>query len=83
MKRDIIGDIFLGGVLLSLLFLFSFPVYFSYAGIDRTPDERLLHYGLDPDDHLGLLEKESMGDRWCCGIWDPGFRSQVVSADGG
>ena len=30
MKRDIIGDIFLGGVLLSLLFMFSFPVYFSF-----------------------------------------------------
>ena len=30
MKRDIIGDIFLGGVLLSLLFLFSFPAYFCY-----------------------------------------------------
>lgn len=31
MKRDIIGDIFLGGVLLSLLFLFSFPAYFCYT----------------------------------------------------
>lgn len=31
MKRDIIGDIFLGGVLLSLLFLFSFPAYFCYS----------------------------------------------------
>ena len=30
MKRDIIGDIFLGAVLLSLLFMFSFPVYFSF-----------------------------------------------------
>ncbi len=39
MKRDIIGDIFLGGVLLSLLFLFSFPVYFSYAGVHARPVE--------------------------------------------
>lgn len=31
MKRDIIGDIFLGGVFLSLLFLFSFPAYFRYT----------------------------------------------------
>ena len=31
MKRDIIGDIFLGGVFLSLLFLFSFPAYFRYS----------------------------------------------------
>jgi hypothetical protein len=31
MKRDIIGDIFLGGVLLSLLFLFSYPAYFCYT----------------------------------------------------
>ncbi|MBO4928744.1 MAG: hypothetical protein J5379_10940 [Clostridiales bacterium] len=31
MKRDIIGDIFLGGVLLSLLFLFSFPAYFCFS----------------------------------------------------
>lgn len=31
MKRDIIGDIFLGGVLLSLLFMFSFPAYFCYS----------------------------------------------------
>lgn len=36
MKRDIIGDIFLGGVLLSLLFVFSFPVLFAYnANIPR------------------------------------------------
>ena len=33
MKRDIIGDIFLGGVLLSLLFMFSFPVYFSFSQV--------------------------------------------------
>ncbi len=31
MKRDIIGDIFLGGVLVGLLFLFSFPAYFCYT----------------------------------------------------
>ena len=31
MKRDIIGDIFLGGVLLSLLFLFTFPAYFCFS----------------------------------------------------
>ena len=45
MKRDIIGDIFLGGVLLSLLFLFSFPVYFAYTGIQVRPielNERLM-----------------------------------------
>jgi len=39
MKRDIIGDIFLGGVLLSLFFLFSFPVYFSYTGVHVRPVE--------------------------------------------
>lgn len=39
MKRDIIGDIFLGGVLLSLLFLFTFPVYFSYNGVHVRPVE--------------------------------------------
>lgn len=36
MKRDIIVDIFLGGILLSLLFVFSFPVLFAYnANIPR------------------------------------------------
>ncbi|MBP5492563.1 MAG: hypothetical protein J6Y08_06945 [Clostridiales bacterium] len=39
MKRDIIGDIFLGGVLLCLLFLFSFPVYFSFGTINERPIE--------------------------------------------
>lgn len=43
MKRDIIGDIFLGGVLLSLLFLFSFPVYFSYNGIQARPIDMFEH----------------------------------------
>ena len=45
MKRDIIGDIFLGGVLLSLLFVFSFPVYFAWDGVVTRPiglNERLM-----------------------------------------
>ncbi len=45
MKRDIIGDIFLGGVLLSLLFIFSFPVYFEWNGVVARPielNERLM-----------------------------------------
>ena len=45
MKRDIIGDIFLGGVLLSLLFIFSFPVYFAWEGVVARPielNERLM-----------------------------------------
>lgn len=36
MKRDIIVDIFLGAVLLSILFVFSFPVFFAYnANVPR------------------------------------------------
>ncbi|MBO4688763.1 MAG: hypothetical protein J5636_09650 [Clostridiales bacterium] len=45
MKRDIIGDIFLGGVLLSLLFLFTFPAYFCFsqnAPRDISLTERLM-----------------------------------------
>ena len=45
MKRDIIGDIFLGGVLLSLLFLFTFPAYFCFsANVPReiSLNERLM-----------------------------------------
>lgn len=39
MKRDIIGDIFLGGILLSLLFLLSFPAYFIFGGVQARPIE--------------------------------------------
>lgn len=36
MKRDIIVDVFLGALLLSILFVFSFPVFFAYdANITR------------------------------------------------
>ena len=61
MKRDIIGDIFLGGVLLSLLFLFSFPAYFCYT-TNAVRDVYLLERLMSVCFILGLI----MGIVWTC-----------------
>lgn len=61
MKRDIIGDIFLGGVFLSLLFLFSFPAYFRYA-LNVPRDIYLFERLMSVCFLLGLI----MGVIWTC-----------------
>ena len=61
MKRDIIGDIFLGGVFLSLLFLFSFPAYFRYT-LNAPRDIYLFERIMSVCFLLGLI----MGVIWTC-----------------